>query len=296
MIKYATIAAFVGLSFLPAAALAQGTSGFTFSPAQAVSITNDGHVVVGQATVIQVSGTTVYAQSRFGNAPLRWLLPTNASTKVQKRFGGSMTVADIVNGDLIDFSGSLNGASDSLSVTADRITDWSRTDEQSQVAGLVTAVSTTSAGFVLDTGYQNYVTVLSGATTTITKGKLTISLPQIKPGDKIISVQGVLDVPSKTLQATTIVVYQDQSIFYPHNFQGTLKSIDTTANPLIMVLTIGAKDYTVNVPANAPILNAARNSVSVGRFMVGDTVRVYGAIEQTNLNAIDAELVRNVNL
>jgi hypothetical protein len=267
-----------------------------FSTDQTVSIDKDGKVSVNAAKVIQVSGTTIFAQSRFGNAPLRWILPTNANTVIHKRFDGIISVKEIAYGDLINFDGVLNLSGDSLNVTVSNLVDWTRKDEAGSFSGTVTTLATTSKGFLLKTPTGQKITVIIGDTTTITKGKLTISLAQIKIGDKINETSGTLDVPSKTLQANKIVVYQNPAVFYSQNFQGTLKSIDLTQNPPLLILTIGTKDYTVHVSSGAPILNSARAAVSPSRFMIGDTIRIYGAIRQTDLNTIDATLVRNTSL
>lgn len=267
-----------------------------FSADQEVHINKEGKVVVTAAKVIQVSGTTVYAQSRFGSSILRWLLPTSDLTRIKKRFGGSIKVSDIAIGDNINFEGVLNTQSDALYVLTSEIINWSRSDEQSTFSGTIAKFATTSRGFVLAAKEGGTVTVLVGATTTISKGKLSITMNEMKIGDKILETSGTLDVPTKTLKATNVVVYQNTAIFQPRNFQGILKSLDPSSKPLSFILTIDGKDYTVRTSADVKIWNTKREAVLPQRYVVGDTVRIYGAIRDTDFSTIDAEIVRNISL
>ena len=90
-------------------------------------------------------------------------------------------------------------------------------------------------------------------------------------------------------------VYQDKAVFKAQNFQGTLKSLSGTALPASAVITVGKSDYTVYLPASAKVMSKNRAATTLQRFTAGDTVRFYGSIRQTNLQEIDAEILRNLN-
>lgn len=90
-------------------------------------------------------------------------------------------------------------------------------------------------------------------------------------------------------------MYQDKSIFVERNFQGTLKSVSTVVLPATLVVTVGATDYTVYLADSSSVLRNNRKPTTLSRFVVGDTVRFYGAIRETNFEEIDAEVVRDLN-
>ena len=92
-----------------------------------------------------------------------------------------------------------------------------------------------------------------------------------------------------------VVVYIDPTIFLPRNFQGILQAVSGDNPPVLTVNTEG-KNYSVMLTSSTQILNNARNSVSLKRYLVGDTVRLYGAIRQAEDPIIDAQIVRDIDL
>ena len=117
----------------------------------------------------------------------------------------------------------------------------------------------------------------------------------ITAGDKILSVAGLYDYPSNTLTASNVEVFQSKTIFKPRNFEGTLKSISGTTLPVSLVVTVGSTDYTIYLNEKASVLKNNKKPTTLTRFVVGDTVRAYGSIRETNLTEIDAEIVRDTN-
>ena len=84
-------------------------------------------------------------------------------------------------------------------------------------------------------------------------------------------------------------------MFAPRNFEGTLKSISGTTLPATLVVTVSGTDYTVYLAKTTVVLKKNRSAATLGRFVVDDTVRFYGAIRQANFTEIDAEIVRDLN-
>ena len=59
---------------------------------------------------------------------------------------------------------------------------------------------------------------------------------------------------------------------------------------------IDGKVYTVNLAQTTLVLNKVRSAALLSRFVVGDTVRIYGRIEEVDEPIIDAEILRNISL
>lgn len=236
-----------------------------------------------------------YTRAIWDNMFLRITVLTNDKTDISKKYGEKATVFDIKDGDVINVEGNLPNSSDTLNVQASKIVDLSLQKEDKEVNGKIATMATSSPGFVVKTANGNTIGVKIPDGTIITKGARTISWLELAPGDTITSIKGTFDYANSTIGATSIVVYQDNSIFKARNFQGSLISISGTALPITVVVQTEGKQYTVYFPTTAEILNKAKGRASLTRFVAGDTVRFYGAIRKTNLTEIDAETLRNLN-
>ena len=138
-------------------------------------------------------------------------------------------------------------------------------------------------------------TVRVGASTPIKKGARSVLFTDIAVGDKVLSVSGTYDYETGVLTATALEIFQDKTIFTPRNFEGTLKSISGTTLPATLVVTVAGTDYTVYLAKGASVLKKNRSAATLGRFVVDDAVRFYGAIRQANFTEVDAEVVRDLN-
>ena len=261
-----------------------------------VHITDDGKMILHGAQVIQVAGTTFYARSMWGNSSMRWIVRTDENTKVTRRFDTSTSVAEIRPGDIISVEGEFLAGSDSISVVAKKIKDWSLATDKAEFAGVITTISTTTTAFTIKTASGNVLTVAVGPSTSIIKGVIGASFDRLSVGERVTSATGSYNHVTKLLTADAIRLHQDQSVFKPRNFQGTLRSISGTTLPAVMVLTISGKNYTVEMNEKTEVMNRKKAAVGLKRFLIDDTVRIYGTIKKDNLTTIVAEVVRNVDL
>lgn len=260
-----------------------------------LTITKDG-VFNGQGlTVFQKAGTTFFTRATWGQAFVRITILTNASTKVTKSHGEAATVADINEKDVLDVTGKLNFGGDVITINASEIRDDELQTASKELSGTIKSVSGTGDSFVITDKNYGVTTVRLAQGGQITKGARTIFIPDLSAGDKVLSAEGTYDYTSQTLTASYVNVYQDKSIFTSRNFQGTLKSISGTDLPTTVVVTVGGTDYTVYLDKNAEVMKKNRSSALLSRFVVGDTVRFYGAIRQTNFSEVDAEVIRDLN-
>jgi hypothetical protein len=260
-----------------------------------VHFATDGTFTATNLTVFQKAGHNFYVRATWGQAFIRITVITNSSTVVTKAHGEPATVDDIQEGDVFDLTGALNFGGDTISINAKTIQDSALQSSGKTLSGSVKSVGADGTSFVLSNGTFGTTTIRMGEGATITKGARTIFIPDLAVGDKVLSAVGTYDYTSNTLTASSVSIYQTQSIFVAKNFQGTLKSLSGTTLPVTAVVTVSGKDYTVFVPAGTPILNSAKAPASLSRFVVGDTVRFYGSIRQTDFSQVDAQVLRDLN-
>src|SRR3990167_3439511 len=260
-----------------------------------ISIKPDGTFFATNVVVTQKSekaGTNLFSRVTWGNVFLR-VTVLAASAKITKNNGGGAAVEDIQVGDILSVKGTLAPGADSLVINALEVRDLSLNVESKNISGIIKMLNVPLNSFTLTDKKLGAVSVV--APYKIQKGARTISVGELAVGDKILSATGSFDYATKTFTASDMEVYQDKSIFKAQNFQGTLKSLSNASLPANVAVTVGKNDYTVYLPATATVMSKNKAATALQRFTVGDKVRFYGAIRQTNLFEIDAEIIRNLN-
>jgi len=297
--KYSLVLA-VLLSFALSADTIRAESQPTYAAPQNESlqdfhIDRDGNISVHQAKIMQVSGTTFYARYYVGLAFIRILIKTNPTTDIRRKFGDRIMVNQIQADDIINLEGKIENGADSLSLVASKIVNFSNEKEITSFRGTITEKGPGDGSFVLTTDNQNQIQINTGTTTQIRKGNRIISPDLVRNGDRVTDTVGTFDHASKNLDANVVVIYTDMKVYQPRNFEGTLKNL-SVGSPTTLVLNIEGKDYSVILQDKAEILNKAKKTVSIKRYLEGDTVRVYGTIREAEEPIIDVEVVRNVSL
>ncbi|HEY4517486.1 MAG TPA: hypothetical protein VJI74_01185 [Candidatus Paceibacterota bacterium] len=258
-------------------------------------ITANGKFSAKNLVVIQKAGTrNFFCRATWGNTFVRVTVLAHDETKITKNHGEVATGTDIHEGDLLDVEGTLVVGGESLQLNATSIRDFSLEQEQKTLSGTVQSTDQANNSFVLpNKTFGNTVVLL--ASSTIQKGARTITAGDVIKGNKILSAAGIYDYKTNTLSASHIEVFQDKSVFLPRNFEGKLKTLSGTALPITLSVTVGGVDYTVYLAAGGTILNKNRGAANLSRFVLGDTVRFYGSMRQTNLTEIDATVLRDLN-
>ena len=217
-------------------------------------------------------------------------------TVITKAHGEIASVNDIREKDILDVEGTLYSGDGVLIINATRIRDNSLQVESKNISGAVLSINQEQTSLILANKiFGATTTVLLSPSASIRKGARIIGFNDIYSGDKILSAPGAYDYTSNTFTASGIEIYQEKSIFKERNFQGTLKSISGTSLPTVLAVAVGDANYTVYLGARTEVLNNRKKPTSLTRFVVGDTVRLYGAIRQTNLEEIDASILRDLN-
>lgn len=256
-----------------------------------VHINSNGVFTAKNITVMQLAGSTLFTRATWGTTFLRMTILTNAVTAFSKNHGELSTLSEIKVGDTLDVEGSLVVSADTISVNSTKIRDHALDTETKSLVGYVSSVNAASSTFSLVNASFGTTAVRVSADTVIKKGSKTIGLGDIVKNDKVLSANGTYDYSSGILNAEQITVYQPKEIFVSKNFEGTLKAISATS----LTLTVKGTDYTVNITSKTSILNNKRAKVSLVRFAVGDTVRVYGSVGNQTPGVIVAEVVRDTS-
>ncbi len=262
----------------------------------------DGTLVLKSGKVDQIAGSTLYIGIKWGTLQMRFTMKTDSRTAVTKRYGGTVSVAQISVGDYIDVEGEFFEGSDFFGVQALKVKDWSLQEEAGTYSGVITEV-TPDQRFMLRTPQNQTITVglSTSSALSIKKGSISVPFGRLQKGETVLRASGVYDYARNVLTADTISVYQGKTEFLPRNFEGTLKQMSAPTIPATIVVTVSGKDYTVRISEKTPLLKKNKNTAQLARFVVGDTIRFYGAVreeEKTLQDAlvVDAEVVRNLSL
>ncbi|MFA6552132.1 MAG: hypothetical protein WCT19_01370 [Candidatus Paceibacterota bacterium] len=299
-IKFAAVLAFV-LVFVPLfATRAQNQTPITvFSQVDTipeVHIDKTGKVSVQGAKVMQKAGTSYYVRLIWSESYIRILVKTAPGAEVVRRFGAIMSPTEINPGDYLNIDGEIESGSDSFIVKASKIRDLSDQKEMDEFSGTVNSFGTSTPGFLLNTQFQGIINVNVGTSTVIIKGSRMINLSSVHIGDKVSKIVGVFNHGNNTINATSMVVYVNMNTFKSRNFQGVLKTSPGNSLPATFIATIEGVDYTVNLQAGSDVWNNKRKTVVLSRFVVGDTIRLYGSIQESDSPIINASIVRNLDL
>lgn len=268
----------------------------TARPAASLVISEAGDVKIKNAVVFQVVGNTFFVRTYLGETYIRWTIRTDKKTGVLKRFGGQAKVSDIAVGHILNLDGTLLPGSETLNLITSVIRDYSLENENGTSSGRVTKIDGTTKNVTIVTSEGAVVILNFNSGATIKKGAIYLQPSQIVVGDKVISVSGSYNDATKIMEASSVEIYQDKSIFIDQNFQGTIKNLSGATLPVTFTIVTKDKEYNVYLPDKGLVMKADRSLGNLKRFVEGDTIRIFGKIRETNLGTIDAELVRNLNL
>ncbi|HBV01018.1 MAG TPA: hypothetical protein DEF00_01320 [Candidatus Taylorbacteria bacterium] len=262
----------------------------------------DGTISLQSGRVDQIAGSTFYLGLKWGALPMRFTMKTDARTIVIKRYGGSTTVSQIKVGDYLDAEGEFFVGSDFFGMDALRVKDWSLQEESGTFSGVIMEVNSDER-LVLRTLQNQTISVrfATSSAVSIKKGAVTIPFGRLRKGDAALLISGVYDYSKNLLTADRIIVYQNKADFTARNFEGTLKQIISADIPATLIVSVNGVEHTVKLSDKTAVLKKNRSAAELPRFVVGDTVRFYGAVreEEKTLNdvlVVDAEIIRNLNL
>lgn len=282
--------------FLVAVAFSAASSAFAATSDSELNITPDGKVSAKGVKVFQKAGTSFYGRIYWGDVFLRLTVVTNNSTKMIKEHGELSSINEIKEGDMLDVEGVFPSSSDTFIINASYIKNHSLKKQSLETKGTVLSNNGSADEFTMKT-YKGNIIKVSTAAADVKRGIIPVTAAQLLPGERVTSARGIYDYSSDILYADTVQVYQNKAIFYPRNFSGKITAISGNSLPLDITVNAEGKDYTVKLSQNTSLLNKNRSAVVFSRFLVGDSVRFYGAIREDNISIIDGVLIlRNMSL
>lgn len=296
---------FIGLSLL--SSLFFGISVFAQSPFSdsdfditkpkpEIYIDKTGDISIVGAKVMQFVSNVIYVRVIWQNSFMRLTIKTDQSTNIARKFGEAIKLSDIAVGDYLSIEGTLESNSDSLSLLATKIKNLSDQKQQNNFTGTIYSIDASNK-LTLKTASGDLVKLNLLSTTEISLGSRIVDFGYLKVGDKIISTSGTYNYADKNFQVDKMRVYIDMNIFKPKNFKGTLKTISEKTLPTSIVVTINSKDYTVKLSSTTQIINNKRKNIVLSRFVEGDSIVLYGAIQESDIPIIDnVEIIRNASL
>lgn len=128
------------------------------------------------------------------------------------------------------------------------------------------------------------------------KGQGPIRIADIGVGDRIdfdgmlVSAGGSLTVKASAVTDRSL----EERLPAKTTFEGTLKAIASTTAPTTLTVLIDGTSRTVNVAADTSILGRLWAKTTLSRFALGDTIRIYGAMNASS--TIDATVIRDTDI
>lgn len=262
-----------------------------------IHVTKDGKAAMSTAKVMQIAGNTFFTRLYWGDSFIRFTIKTNTSTRFLRATGEPTTIGEIKEGDLLDVTGSLESQSDTLTLSASQVKNSSVQKEQTTLSGTVISVDLSDARqFLLSNKDLGVVTIKVATTTQFFKGTRTLDLEHLRAGDRITKVTGDYDLSAKIMVAQLVTTYINKELFKSRLFIGKLAEKPATTDTPSIKITVGQTLYNVFINNKTIIMNNKKSSTTLQRFIIGDTIRLYGAMREVDEPIIDAEVVRNTNL
>lgn len=146
----------------------------------------------------------------------------------------------------------------------------------------------------------NWSVVTDGNTQLLRKNGQKEAIADVKVGDTL-SFSGSLNTSGSpfTVNAKVVKDWTAPDVAVTperHVFEGKLTALTSSTLPSTLSLSIGSKIYSVFASAGTQVLNSLWATTTLSRFSVGDTVRVFGSLQSSNQNNIDAYVIRDASL
>jgi len=168
-----------------------------------MSIAPSGQVIVRDAKVVSISGTTITVRSSWGAFGIVWTVETTGSTRFVP---GAIASADALKaievGDLIGFSGELDTAAGKATVRATVVRDAALQQDATTSVGTVLSINTSNRTFTLSEKDAT-TTVAMASGTLMTRDGNAATLSDLKVDDNV-KVIGSLNTVTRTLTADRI--------------------------------------------------------------------------------------------
>lgn len=228
--------------------------------------------LMGKVTALSGTNITV-----LGNNGSSYVIDAS-SAKLVRRYGGTMTVADIQVNDQVFVQGTLVGAS----IKAKAIENFSLQARNGAFSGTVQSVSGNS--FVLKSQNRGMQTVLTSVNTKFLKNGAAATLADVVVG-ATVHVDGIWNNTNNNVMANKVRVTVKQEQV---RLNGTVSALSGTT---LTLNGMDGKTYTVNVVA-AILASSSYYGKDWTNLKVGDRVQVWGKM-MTGSTQVTSSMVIN---
>ena len=134
------------------------------APNLEVHIANNGFVLIRNATITSISGTTIEAEITWGSSTLTWEVQTDGKTDFVRSDGEKGTLTGLTEGNIITITGELDPTLAKATVIAETVRMSARKAAHPVVALGVADTSTDAAAGVAQKGSSNGLSLAGGIT------------------------------------------------------------------------------------------------------------------------------------
>lgn len=233
--------------------------------------------VYGTVTIVNGSDLTI----KKANGDL--VLVHAANAKFVRRFGASMTVADIQVNDQLEVFGTITNDKD---MSAVYIRDLSLQARNGTFSGTVTALNTDAKTFTLKTGARGEQTIMVASSTKMTKNGNPATFADLALGNQI-RVVGIWNRPNENVTAKSVAI---TTPLVRVHVQG---KVTVDGDRLITILGDDQKTYTVDL-SKANVVYSTYLSMNKKEIQMGDQLDVWAKAEASSTQ-LKAYFVRDLS-
>ena len=260
------------------------------------------------AALTAMSGTEPPVTLTVAASGVAYTINVTKDTKFVRRFGAKSVLTEFVLGDILEIKGKFTGGSNSTTIDAQWIKNYSIQRAGGTFNGKITTLDCSNSKFTLDPdGSRPNQTVKLSALTKILRGGI-----QIACTDLVASERGtVIGLWRQSINQ----IDADRVIVKLRTVEGTIKEITLTDGGLPAVIKITKKDdnsatsakkeddddndeesteeWTINVDAETKILMKHLLTAEIVNFHVGDRISAHGTV--TAEKTLQALVLRNLS-
>jgi hypothetical protein len=234
------------------------------------------------AALTAMSGTSAPATLTVAASGVTYTVNVTEKTKFVRRFEASTSLAEFILGDILEIKGSFTGGSNSTTITAQWIKNYSIQRAGGTFKGEITALDCDNSKFTFDPDERPVQTVKLSALTKILRGGVQITCADLNVGEKA-TVIGLWRQSINQIDADRVIVKM-------RSVEGTISEITLTNGGLPATFKVlkGKKEtWTINVTSDTALFFKHLGETTIAGFNVGDRIVAHGTVaSSTTLNAL----------
>lgn len=242
------------------------------------------------AALTAMTGTEAPATLTVAASGVTYSVDVTKDTKLIRRFGAKSTLSEFVIGDILEIKGTFGSTTNSTSVTAQWIKNFSIQRAGGTFNGEITALDCANNKFTFDPDKRPVQTVKLSALTKILRGGVQITCNDLAVGERAVVI-GLWRQSINQIDADRVIVKM-------RTLKGTISSITLTDGGLPATLTMKRdKDdqtWTINVTSETHLFKKWLQEAAITDFQEGHEIQALGTVSAGNV--MNAMIVRDLSL